>query len=138
MKWFFNLNILSAFFGFIFFCTIELMLNTYRISNAAGININHYEKYSPFIYISFFVLSTILLLIIEKYWIGFRKTNFWAAGLWIPYSLIFIFLFNIVLPFTDPADVPGPGAGILLMFSILFYPFYVATIIGVGMGFDAE
>jgi hypothetical protein len=114
------------------------MLNTYRISNATGIDIDHYEKYSPFIYISFFVLSTILLLIIEKYWIDFRKTNFWAAGLWIPYFLSFILLFNIVIPFNDPADVPGPGAGILLIFSIFFYPFYVATIIGIAMGFDTD
>ncbi|WNB90748.1 hypothetical protein [Bacillus sp. NEB1478] len=121
MKCFFNLNVLSAVFGFIFFCTIELMLNTYRISNAAGLNIDQYERFSPIIYITFFVLSTILLLIIEKYWIDFRKTNFWAVGLWIPYFLIFIVLFNNVLPFKDPAEVPGPGAGILLIFSIFFY-----------------
>lgn len=128
MSFFGKLNVVSALYAFVLFIAIELMLNVYRIARVTGWELEIVTKAGIAIYIIGFIFSTALFIIITKKWMEARKAIFWSTLLWVPYFVLFIFMFASLFPVNNPGDEPNPGVGLLIIGALLFYPVYLLFI----------
>lgn len=140
MKFFIKLNAVSALYGFILFIAVELMINAYRISRVTGWELGIVTNVSTAIYIIGFILSTALFIIVIKGWSENRKAFFWSIILWFPYFVLFSFLFASLFPINNPADEAGPGAGLIIIGALIFYPVYLLfiNVFSTGIGIVEE
>ncbi|WP_145997060.1 hypothetical protein [Halobacillus sp. Marseille-P3879] len=69
-----------------------------------------------------------------------RKASFWSVLLWVPYFLLFVFTFVSLFPITNPSDEPAAATGLIIIFMVCFYPFYllVLQVFGTGVGITED
>ncbi|WP_233500632.1 MULTISPECIES: hypothetical protein [Paenibacillus] len=48
--------------------------------------------------------------------------------LWLPYFLLFVFIFAVLFPMTNGGDDPNPATGLILLGMLVLYPFYIFLI----------
>ncbi|MFC7063443.1 hypothetical protein [Halobacillus seohaensis] len=135
-----KLNVVSILYAFMLFVPIELMLNAYRVSRLTGWNLDNLLIAMSIVVIIGFISSTMFLIFLTKKWMINRKSAFWSMLLWFPYLVIFVFIFVTLFPINNPADQPGPGGGIIILATLILYPFYLllTNVFGTGIGLTED
>ncbi|WP_258832177.1 hypothetical protein [Peribacillus frigoritolerans] len=128
MKFFLKLNGISILYAFMIFVPLELMVNVYRISRLTNWNIGNVNILIGFTNVVAFVAGTILLLFLTKKWMKVRKVKFWTVILWVPYFVLFVYIFASLFPITHGGDAPNPVTGLLAIGALIVYPIYILII----------
>lgn len=118
------------------FVPLELMLNVYRISRLTNVDIGTVNSLTGVTLIVEIIGGTILLFILTKKWLERRKANFWTVILWVPYFVLFIYVFASTFPITYDGDAPNPVTGLLAIGGLIVYPFYILILNFAGMTSD--
>ncbi|WP_147381810.1 hypothetical protein [Paenibacillus nanensis] len=132
MKYWVKLNLVSAAFALLPFLGTELLVNVYRISRLTGIPLGKVNSSVNMTIVVSSVLATILFVWVVCRILQGRLMSFFAVILWIPYYVLYVFLFALLFPIAERADDPNPATGLLLMSGLIVYPFYLAGILAVG------
>ncbi|OZU89606.1 hypothetical protein CIL03_00195 [Virgibacillus indicus] len=136
MKYFLKLNVVSILYALMIFVPLELMLNVYRITRLTIWEIGKVNILTGLTLIIGIIGGTILIHFLTKKWLGRRKANFWTVILWIPYFVLFIYVFASLFPITNGGDAPNPVIGLLAIGGLIIYPFYILILNFVGMTSD--
>lgn len=128
MKYLFKLNILSSLYALMFFIMIQLAVNIYRISRITGLDIGHVDRKIFIFDLILFIASSILFFIFTKKYMNGKKANYFTTILWLPYLILFIYLFASWLPITEPADKPALVTGLIILGAAIIYPLYIVII----------
>lgn len=128
MKFFIKLNIVSALFGFVIFAGIELMLNVYRISRWTGLEVGTVSNLETIFILVMVISSALLFPRLIRYWLMRRKASYFTVLLWIPYFVLFVYLFRITFPMTNPGDDPNPATGLVMIAALFLYPFFLLLV----------
>lgn len=127
MRYFIKLNIVSALYGLIFAIPFELFLDTYRILRITNIDGNQLDSIMFGIVLFTLIGGGILSYHLQKNWfgIGKRKSNFWSILFWFPYSILFLIIIAYFTPPMAPGDELNAAAGLIIIASLIMYPFYI-------------
>lgn len=129
-----KLNCVSAMYAFQFFIQLELMVNIYRISRLTHWELSTVNKVVISITAVLLIIFTALLLLTIRRWMEYRKSTFWALLLWIPYLILFVYIFVPAFPIRNPEEVPSPVLGLFIFGMIILYPVYIALVNLFGLG----
>jgi len=133
MKYFWKLNAVSAIFGALLGISSELMVNVYRISRIWGWELGAVVSGVDRINMGIAALSLILGAFIVWRWLEGRVSSYWSLLLWIPYFVLFVFLFAQMFPETYQGDRPAPVTGLIIIAMTIAYPFYLALPVSLGV-----
>lgn len=128
MNYFLKLNVVSMVYGFMFFISLEMQVNYYRIVRLTGWGGQYFDLLLLLVHGVGFSVVTIFLYKLTNKWIANRRLVYWTTILWLPYTALFIFIFVNVYPITYQGDMPAPVQGFILITMLLFYPFYIGTL----------
>ncbi|WP_422122388.1 hypothetical protein DHX103_11315 [Planococcus sp. X10-3] len=128
MRYFLKLNAISMLYALIVFIPFELMLNVYRISRLTEVKLDTVIVWSGTALSAVFIGGSILIYFLTKKWLDERKVNFVTMILWLPYFVLFVFVFALRFPITYGGDNPNPVVGLLAMGGTLAYPFYILVL----------
>lgn len=128
MKYLIKLNILSSLYALMFFIMIQLAVNIYRISRITGLDIGHIDRKIFIFDLILFIASSILFFMFTKKYMNGKKANYFTTIQWLPYLILFIYLFASWLPITEPADKPAPVTGLIILGAAIIYPLYIVII----------
>lgn len=131
-----KLNVISILYAIMVFVPIELMVNVYRISRLTNWDISTVNIFTVATLIVEMIGGTALLVFLTKKWLGGRKANFYTAILWIPYFVLFIYVFASLFPITYGGDDPNPVTGLIVIAGLIIYPFYILILSSFGMESD--
>ncbi|WP_431801000.1 hypothetical protein [Halobacillus andaensis] len=140
MRFFVKLNVLSALFAFILFIAVELILNIGRLSRLTGWDMDATAIGGLVTFIFGCIAFTILFHRLIRRLMENRKASFWSVLLWVPYFLLLVFAFVALFPITNPSDEPAAATGLIIIFMVCFYPFYllVLQVFGTGVGITKD
>ncbi|MCP3032313.1 hypothetical protein LF817_13275 [Halobacillus sp. A1] len=140
MNIFLKINLFSILNAFVLFLAVELGLNVYEISDLFSLNQDVVMKLVTVLYIIGFIIFSFLLFKVVKKWMDKRKSSFWSIILWLPYFILFNFIFANLFPVNYPGHEPGAGAGFAMMFAVFIYPFYllIINVLGTGAGIKED
>ncbi|MGY0692021.1 hypothetical protein ACW2QC_04410 [Virgibacillus sp. FSP13] len=136
MKFFVKLNIISILYALMIVVPFELMLNVYRISRVTSLNIGTVNMLIGIAVIVGFIFGTILLCFLTKKWR--RKANYWTVILWVPYFVLFVYIFVTLFPITYGGDEPNPVTGLLAIAALIVFPIYILIVNFIGFIDDDE
>lgn len=128
MNYFWKLNLVSVFYAFMLFISIELQLNFYRIWRISGWETSSVNQLTAVIHFVGFIILTYLICFFNKRWLQNRNSKYWTAILWIPYLIVFLYIFANVFPITNRGDTPAPVTGLILLAQLISYPFYLSFV----------
>ncbi|WP_375102628.1 hypothetical protein ACDZ28_20370 [Paenibacillus sp. RS8] len=128
MRYFIKLNVLSAFYAFMLFVVIGLLVNIYRISRISGLELGKVDNLLLIFMLVLFIFSSIGFVWITKKYLNGRKSKYFTAILWYPYLFLFVNLFATWFPITEAADKPAPVTGLIIIGAMIIYPFYIVII----------
>ncbi|WP_079479003.1 hypothetical protein [Halobacillus salinus] len=136
MKQFIKLNIFSIWNAFVLFLAVEIGVNVHRIGALLRLELDVVMRGITYLYIIGFILFSFLFFQVAKKWMEQKKTYLWSIILWAPYFVLFTYIFVLLFPIKNPGYDPGPGAGIVIVFTIMAYPFYLLllNLLGTGIG----
>ena len=83
--------------------------------------------------IAVFLGGTILLFFLTNKWLGGRTVKFWTVILWIPYFILFVYVFASLFPITYGGDTPNPVTGLLAIGGLIVFPFYILILNFISM-----
>jgi hypothetical protein len=138
MKYFLKLNVVSILYALMVFVPLELMLNVYRISRITNWEIGTVNIFTGVMFIVEITGCTILLVFLTRKWLGERKASFWTVILWVPYFVLFIYIFASLFPMTYGGDDPNPVTGLLAIGGLIVFPFYILILNFIGMTSDGK
>ena len=125
MSYFLKLNVVSILYALMVFVPLELMVNVYRISRLTTWEIGTINILTGITFIFDIIGGTILILFLTKKWLDGRKSNLWTVILWVPYFVLFIYVFTSLFPINNVGDTPNPVTGLLVIAGLIVYPFYI-------------
>lgn len=128
MKYFLKLNIISILYAIMIFIPLQIMINIYRISRLTGWNIGTINILSCIIIIFISISGTAFSILLTKKWMNRRKANYLTVILWIPYFIVFVYIFTSLFPITHGGDDPNPVVGLLALIALVLYPIYLLII----------
>ncbi|QQP14953.1 hypothetical protein FJQ98_12305 [Lysinibacillus agricola] len=115
-------------YGLMFFISLEMQLNYYRIVRLTGWEGQHFDILILLVHSVGFVVATIVLYKLTYKWIAHRRFIYWTTIFLLPYTALFIFIFACMFPITNQGDMPAPVQGLMLFAMLLFYLFYIGTL----------
>ncbi|MFF2753050.1 hypothetical protein ACFVR1_04730 [Psychrobacillus sp. NPDC058041] len=136
MKYFLKINVVSILYALMVFVPLELMLNVYRISRLTNWEIGTVNILTGITLIFEIIGGTILILFLTKKWLAGRKANFWTIILWVPYFVLYIYVFASLFPITNGGDYPNSVTGLFAIGGLIVYPFYILVLNFVGITSD--
>ena len=83
-----------------------------------------------------FILLTFLVYMFDKKWMHCKKSRYWSSILWLPYLIIFLFIFATLFPITYRGDDPAPASGLIIIGQLIIYPFYLSFIYFIRYAFE--
>ncbi|TCZ79497.1 hypothetical protein E0485_05570 [Paenibacillus albiflavus] len=128
MKQIIRLNVVSILYALFIFVPIELMVNVYRISRLTGWDINTVNKLSVITFFVNIILGTIIIYLLTAKWLGRRRLNYITTILWVPYFILFVYIFVSLFPITNGGDDPNPVTGLIVIGRFFLYPIYILLI----------
>jgi hypothetical protein len=115
LLYFVRLNIISAFYGLIFYFIAKLLLN--YIANSES---------SIFIVFIFGIIFCFLLnMYLTNIWMDYRKITYLTSILWLPYWILFSYVFAFFFPKEFTTDTENYAVGIIIMKILIFYPIII-------------
>ena len=136
MKTFLKINILSAFYAFVLFISIELQVNFYRIWRLTGWEGATVNSMIAVVHLFGFIATLFLFYFLIRKWFEGRKAGYWSVILWLPYVFLFVIIFGVLFPMTDGGDKPAPVTGLVIMGQLITYPIYLLVMTWVGSAKD--
>jgi len=133
VKYFLKLNVISFLYALMIFIPLELMFNVYRISRLTNWGIDTVNILNGVTIIAEFLGGTILLFFLTNKWLGGRTVKFWTVILWIPYFILFVYVFASLFPITYGGDAPNPVTGLLAIGGLVVFPFYILILNFISM-----
>ncbi|GIP53350.1 hypothetical protein J42TS3_23850 [Paenibacillus vini] len=115
----------SILYALFLFVPIELMVNVYRISRLTGWELNSTNILNMVIICADIVFGTAILYLLTTKWLGRRKLNYLTIVFWVPYFILFVYIFARLFPITYGGDDPNPVTGLLAIGMLLLYPVYI-------------
>src|SRR5690625_6155560 len=115
------------------FIPLELMFNVYRISRLTNWGIDTVNILNGVTIIAEFLGGTILLFFLTNKWLGGRTVKFWTVILWIPYFILFVYVFASLFPITYGGDAPNLVTGLLAIGGLVVFPFYILILNFISM-----
>ncbi|WOV83793.1 hypothetical protein PGH26_13050 [Sporosarcina jeotgali] len=122
---FWRLNVISVLYALMIFIPMELLTNGSRISRLTGWNFNVTAIVIGISTIISVIVFSIIIGYLTKTWMNNRKSSFWSVLLWLPYLVLFTFIFASLFPINNPADKGGPSDGLLILGLLILYPLYI-------------
>lgn len=110
------------------FISIELQLNFYRIWRLSGWEPDSVNLMTGIIHIIGFVLLIYFICYFNKKWLRQRNSKYWTAILWVPYLIVFLYIFSNLFPMTNRGDTPAPVTGLIILAQLFSYPLFLAFI----------
>ncbi|MFF2885787.1 hypothetical protein [Paenibacillus sp. NPDC057967] len=132
MKYFWKLNAISAILGALIFISTELMVNVYRISRIGEWELGAVVDGVERINIGLAALAPILIASMVWKWLEGRTSSYWSLLLWVPYFVLFVYLFAQLFPESHQGDRPAPVTGLIIIAMTIAYPFYLALPVSLG------
>ncbi|KAA9007516.1 hypothetical protein F4V43_03230 [Paenibacillus spiritus] len=126
MKIFLKLNGLALLYGIGCWIPAELFVNVYRIQRIW--KLQHTYLFIWLLVISAGLAGTRLVYALTKRWLGHTRLKYLLMLLWIPYFILLILGFAELYPIHDPAEVPLPAIGLVLIAWCMVYPFCIAAV----------
>lgn len=133
MKYLCKLNVVSIIYALMVFVPLELIFNIYRITRLTNWGIGMVNFMICVTLVIEVIGGTILIFFLTKEWLDGRKAKFWTVILWVPYFILFIYVFASLFPMTDGGDSPNPVTGLLALVVLIAYPFYILILNFVSM-----
>ncbi|MEK5431303.1 hypothetical protein MKY88_10565 [Lysinibacillus sp. FSL R7-0073] len=128
MSFFLKLNIASLLYGLIFFLSMALQLNYYRLLRLTGWSADNLDLFLLIVQLVGFIVATIFMYKLAGTWLGHRRSVYATMILWLPYTVIFTMVFAYLFPISDQGDMPVPVQGLILLVMLGGYPLYIAII----------
>lgn len=128
MKYLVKLNALSVLYALVLFFVIEIPINSYRISRITGLHLSNGGTRFFILKLVLFILLSFGFVWITNRYLSEKKIMYLTTILWLPYLLLFFYLFASWFPMTEPADKPAPVTGLIAMGAMMAYPFYILMI----------
>ena len=125
---FLKLDIISILYALILFVPVEFMLN---VSNVGNLTTEQATIVNSMTIITFLVIvlgAGVTLIFPTKKWFGNRKIRLWTAVLWIPYFILFLYVFTKAFPAIAGAMPTNPVISWALIGTLIIYPFYILMI----------
>jgi hypothetical protein len=129
-----KLNVLSILYALMIFLPLELVLNVYRIGRLIGWEVGPVNMVTGITLFIEMVSGIVLLMFLTKKWMELQKARYWTVILWVPYFVLFVYIFAALFPMTYQGDIPSPGAGLLAIGVLLVYPFYILGVNFISAG----
>lgn len=123
--YFFRVNAISILYALMVFLPVELMVNVYRINRLTNWRIDTVNLLTGVMILIEITAGSLLLISFTKKWLGRRKANYWTIILWIPYFVLFLYIFASLFPITYGGDDPNPVSGLIIIGGLLAYPLYI-------------
>lgn len=128
MSYFLKLNLVSIYYGLMFFISIELQVNYYRMLRLTRWKGQQIDIFLFLVHAIGWIAGSIILYKLTAKWLARRRLVYVTTILWLPYSIIFTFLFASIFPITNQGDSPAPVQGLILFAMIFSFPFYIAIL----------
>ncbi|MGE7113122.1 hypothetical protein [Lysinibacillus sp. NPDC047702] len=128
MSYFLKLNLVSILYGQMFFISMELNLNYYRMLRLTGWEGQQIDIFLLLVHSISWIVASIVMYKLTAKWIARRRLVYVTTILWLPYTIIFTFLFASIFPITNQGDSPAPVQGLTLFAMIFLFPFYIAIL----------
>lgn len=125
MMYFFRVNAISILYALMVFLPVELTVNVYRINRLTNWRIDTVNLLTGVMILIEITAGSLLLISFTKKWLGRRKANYWTIILWIPYFVLFLYIFASLFPITYGGDDPNPVSGLIIIGGLLAYPLYI-------------
>ncbi|MDR0267982.1 hypothetical protein [Paenibacillus sp.] len=138
MRTIWKLNMISILYAVIIFLEIELLGNMFRIARITEMSIEIVRPSILIMGIGLFLVGTILIFVLLKR--KFNDTRFihFTCLLWIPYFILFVFLFSAIYPISDPGELPSDAGGLIAIAGVIVYPLYIFIVNIVGISSSGE
>ena len=98
MNTFWKLNVISVLYAVMVFIPMELFTNGSRISRLIGWNFNVTTIVIGISTIVSVIIFSTIIGYLTKTWMNNRKSSFWSVLLWLPYLVLFTFIFASLFP----------------------------------------
>lgn len=133
MRQFIYINIISSYFGLLFFLEIQLFGNIYRIARITG-----WEQ--GFTNILILIINICLIFLFAAFYIYFYSSKhlflsvivYISCITWFIYFYIINYIFNYFFAIVRPEEQMSAGAGFIAMIATFMYPFYILIVILIG------
>ncbi|MEC0371534.1 hypothetical protein [Paenibacillus chibensis] len=126
MRTFLKLNLISMLYAITFFILTELLVNVYRLERLSGYE--HMNTLIDGVMLIIMILAPVAFYYLTQRLLRQRKSKYAAAFLWIPYYVLAIGAFALMLPLTDPQEQPLPAAGLIIIALGLLLPVLITMI----------
>lgn len=138
MKQFWKLNAISMLYALMVAIPVELMLNVYRISRIADLEIGTVNSLTGIVLLLEITLGTLLFYKLIQKWLGQKNSNYWTVILWLPYFILYIYVFATLFPISYGGDMPNPASGLMIIAGLFIYPFYILLLTSAALPIDYE
>ncbi|UJF27958.1 hypothetical protein [Planococcus sp. 107-1] len=138
MKQFWKLNAVSMLYALMIVIPIELMVNVYRISRVADLEIGTVNSLTGIILLLEVTLGTLLFYKLIQKWLGRKNSNYWTVILWLPYFVLYLYGFATLFPISYGGDMPNPASGLMIIAGLFIYPFYILILTSAALPIDYE
>ncbi|MGD6965720.1 hypothetical protein ACQCVP_04775 [Rossellomorea vietnamensis] len=125
MNYFLKLNGISIIYAITILIPIQLVLNVYRLTRITEWNIQTVNKIIGLTSLLAFLVFSLLLFFLTRKWLSGGKARYLTVVLWLPYYVLFAFLFATLFPITHNGDIPNPASGLLIIGAFIVYPLYI-------------
>lgn len=138
MKQFWKLNAVSMLYALMIAIPVELMVNVYRISRVANLEIGTVNSLTGIILLLEVTLGTLLFYRLIQKWLGRKNSNYWTVILWLPYFVLYLYGFATLFPISYGGDMPNPASGLVIIAGLFIYPFYILILTSAALPIDYE
>ncbi|WP_231630180.1 hypothetical protein [Lysinibacillus sp. ZYM-1] len=128
MSYFLKLNIVSVLYGLLFFISMELQINYYRLLRLTGWAGDILDTFLLIVQLVGLIVATVCMYKLVVTWLGHRRVVYVTTILWLPYTVIFTMIFAYLFPISHRGDMPVPVQGLILLVLLVGYPFYIGMI----------
>ncbi|WP_088070006.1 hypothetical protein [Gottfriedia luciferensis] len=131
MKYFLKLNAVSALYGFLACLFIISLISSEQIHDLTSLNTKNIWNISLGVAIILLIGLFVIIPFLTKKWLECRLWSLFSSVMWFPYFVLFIGLTGLLFP-NNNLDDDNFGAGLIMMFFLIFYPVYllITTFIG--------
>ncbi|WP_088044655.1 hypothetical protein [Bacillus sp. EAC] len=131
MNYFLKLNAVSAIYGFIAYLFINSLISSEQIQGLTGLNTKIIWNILLGVAILLLIASFVIIPLLTKKWLECRLWSVFSSVMWFPYFVLFLVLTGFLFPNND-LDDDNFGAGLIMMFFLIFYPVYILITTFIG------
>jgi len=128
MSYFLKLNIVSLLYGLLFFISMELQINYYRLLRLTGWAGDILDTFLLIVQLVGLIVATVCMYKLVVTWLGHRRVVYVTTILWLPYTVIFTMVFAYLFPISHRGDMPVPVQGLILLVLLVGYLLYIGMI----------